>query len=137
MVELTLHAPWFLLSAEIIDADIPDRSMTRTLCIAWDNDLVDILSSLDADRVTGIVCMMPAWQSVSGQWSSREVQEVWLSTSAAGRSVLFCDAAGQKFDCGLTVEHEGEVAMDLLLRVRCKSRTRQRRRAARAGKRTA
>ncbi|MCY4756795.1 hypothetical protein ACFP3P_16525 [Pelomonas aquatica] len=117
MVELTLHAPWFLLSVDVVDAEIRDCSMTRTVCIAWDYDLAEVLRGLDPDLVRGIVCMMPAWASPNGQWSSREVREVWMCSSPAGQSVLLLDAAGQEFDCGLVPEHVEPTTKDLLLRV--------------------
>ena len=34
MVELTLHAPWFLLTVEIVDAALLDCSLSRTGCCA-------------------------------------------------------------------------------------------------------
>ena len=117
IVELTLHMPWFLLSLEVVDAELPDCSLTRTICIAWDTDLCDVLRSPEAGRVMGIVCMMPAWQSANGQWSSREIREVWLYTSEVGRSVVLRDADGQQFDCGLVPEHVSPVHEELLLRV--------------------
>ena len=89
VVELTLHAPWFLVSVEIIDPEHPDCSMTRTLCIAWDSDLAELLGTLEPERVKGIVCMMPAWQSPTGQWTSREIREVWRRRSAAGHSLAW------------------------------------------------
>jgi hypothetical protein len=100
MVELTLHC-----------------SLTRTICIAWDTDLCEVLQSLEAGSVMGIVCMMPAWQSSNGQWSSREIREVWLHTSGVGRSVVLRDADGQQFDCGLVPEHVSPVHEELVLRV--------------------
>lgn len=143
MVELTLHAPWFLLSVEIVDPNEPEHRMTRTLCIAWEHDLADAIRSLDAARVKGIVCMMPAWQSATGQWSSREISEVWLCRSASGQHVVLCDVEGQKFDCGLIPEHAEPVQQELLLQLKPKRpATRQRppqpggrrsRRAARDG----
>ncbi len=117
MVELTLHAPWFLLSVEVFDVEIPDASMTRTMCIARDFDLAEVLRGLNAESVRGVVCMMPAWASPSGQWSSREVREVWLFSSPAGQSVLLCDAAGQEIDCGLVPEHVEPMKKELVLRV--------------------
>jgi hypothetical protein len=127
MVELTLHAPWFLLSVEISDIEILDSRMIRTLCIAWDNDLAEILHSLESDRVKGIVCMMPPWQSQTGQWTSREIREVWTCRSSAGHSVLLCDTSGQKFDCGLIPDHVEPIEHELILRVTPAS-TRKRRR---------
>jgi hypothetical protein len=117
MVELTLHMPWFLLSVEVVDAELPDCGLTRTICIAWDFDLCEVLQSLEAGSVMGIVCMMPAWQSPNGLWSSREIREVWLHTSEAGRSVVLRDADGQQFDCGLVPEHVSPVHKELVLRV--------------------
>lgn len=140
MVELTLHAPWFLLSVEVVDPDESDLSFTRTLCIAWEHDLADVLRSLDAVRVKGIVCMMPAWQSPTGQWWSREIREVWVYRSPSGKHVVLVDTAGEKFDCGLIPEHVGDVEMELLLRVDPKppgqGRARRSRRAARPCKKS-
>jgi len=117
MVELPLHAPWFLLSVEVVDPDVAGHSMMRTLCIAWEHDLAEILRSLDTARVKGIVCMMPAWQSPTGQWSSRDICEVWHFRSASGQHVTLRDLAGNSFDCGLIPEHVEPVKLELLLRV--------------------
>lgn len=117
MVELTLQMPWFLLSIELVDAENPQITMIRTICIASTHDLAALLPSLEASSVTGIVCMMPAWQSANAQWSSREVREVWMCNSDAGQSVLLCDAAGQEFDCGLAPEHVEPMKKELVLRV--------------------
>lgn len=117
MVELTLHAPWFLLSVEVVDPDVAGHSMTRTLCIAWEHDLADVIRSLDTFQVKGVVCMMPAWQSPTKQWSSREICEIWLHRSASGQHVTLCDLAGNSIDCGLIPEHVEPVKMELLLRM--------------------
>ena len=117
VVELTLHAPWFLVSVEIVDPELPDCTVTRTLCIAWDSDLAELLSTLEPDRVKGIVCMMPGWQSPSGQWTSREIREVWRCRSAAGHSVVLSDTAGDRFDCGMVPDHEAPIEQELILRV--------------------
>lgn len=117
MMELGLHAPWFLLSVEVVDPDVPDLGFTRTLCIAWENDLAEVLRPIDADLVRGIVCMMPAWQSPTGQWWSREIREVWVYSSPRGKHVVLADIGGEKFDCGLIPEHVGDMKMELLLRV--------------------
>src|ERR1043165_3599370 len=134
MMELSLHAPWFLLSVEVVDPDVPDLGITRTLCVAWEHDLADVLRSLEAERVKGIVCMMPSWQSPAGQWWSREIREVWIYSSPGGMNVVLADTTGEKFNCSLMREHVGDAKMDLLLRVDPKSAgngpNRQTRRAA-------
>lgn len=117
IVELTLHAPWFLLSVDIGDSEQSGSRVTRTLCIAWDNDLVDFAHSIDADRISGIVFMAPPWASPNSQWCSREVREVWKCSSTAGQSVLLVDAAGQEFDCGLRLEHIEPMQKELVLSV--------------------
>lgn len=137
MIELTLQAPWFLLSVEA-DTEEPDLRMTRTLCIAWDTDLVDLIRSLDATRVKGIVCMVPAWQSPTGHWASRVVREVWMCQSDAGQSVSLRDEAGESFDCGLVPAHVEPIERELMLRVpeppkRPHRRSRASRRSAQRG----
>ena len=117
VVELTLHAPWFLLSVEIADGEHPDCRITRTLCIAWDTDLAELVSTMEPNRVKGIVCMMPAWQSATGQWTSREVSEVWRYRSAAGHSIALVDTAGDKFDGGMVPDHVQPIEQDLILRI--------------------
>ncbi|MCE4540697.1 hypothetical protein LXT12_26030 [Pelomonas sp. P7] len=122
MMELTAHLPWFLLSVEINAPDEPDAFFVRTLCIAWDRELADVLGSLEAERVKGIVCLTPGWQSPNGQWSAREILEVWTCSSEGGDSVLLRDAAGQTFDCGLMPQHVEPMARTLVLRVEPGSR---------------
>jgi len=134
MVELSLHAPWFLLSVEFVDPDEPNVSITRTWCIARDDDLADVLRPLDADRVKGIVCMMPAWQSPTGQWWSRVIREVWTHSSPAGKHTVVVDAVGREFDCGLIPQHVGDVEKELVLRVELKQHRREQNRRARRGK---
>ncbi|MDG0856194.1 hypothetical protein [Roseateles puraquae] len=117
VVELTLHAPWFLLSVEIADGEHPDCRITRTLCIAWDTDLAELVSTMEPNRVKGIVCMMPAWQSATGQWTSREISEVWRCRSATGHSIALVDTAGERFDGGMVSDHEQPIERDLVLRI--------------------
>lgn len=117
LVELSFHTPWFMVSIEVCYDGEPDIGRVRTLCIAWELDLVEVLRSLDASRVKGVVCMLPAWQSPSGQWSSREIREVWLHVSAAGQHVVLCDFGGETFDSGLVPAHVEPVKKELLLRL--------------------
>lgn len=117
MVELSLHAPWFLLSIDVDDADCQGTSITRTMCIAWEQDLADALGSIPEGRVNGIICMVPRWQASTGQWASREIREVWIHRSAKGQHVVLVDAAGERFDCGLVPEHVGVVERKLVYRV--------------------
>lgn len=114
MLELTLQAPWFLLSEEV---GAPEFSATQTLCIAWEYDLADVLQSMDRSRVKGLVCMMPAERPEAPPWSPREIQEVWMHSSAMGRNVVLSDVAGNQFTCGLTPDHVGPIRKELLLRL--------------------
>lgn len=79
--------------------------------------MAELLSTLEPDRVKGIVCMMPAWQSATGQWTSREIREVWRCRSAAGYSVVLADTAGEKFACGMVPDHHAPIEEELLLRI--------------------
>ena len=95
MLRLSLHAPWFVLSVEVQDDEV---SFTRSLCIAWDTDLVDFLESLGDDaKAVALLCMTPGWSSPTGQWSAREVREVWTARACDGRVVILRDEHGQEF----------------------------------------
>lgn len=117
MVELTLDAPWFLLSVRVDAPDPREPSVTRTLCIAWERDLADALRSMQGGKVTGIVCMVPGRQTPTGQWSSRVIHEVWDCKSRRGQHIVLRDAAGKQFDCGFNPEHAGDVQMQLIHRI--------------------
>jgi hypothetical protein len=103
-VEMTLHMPWFLLTVEHVDAEDKEVRMSYTLCLAWDTDLTDAIRAIDASRVRGLVAMMPAWASPTGQWSSRQITEVWLDINDNGTFVTLTDVAGEKFDAGIRGE---------------------------------
>lgn len=143
VVEMPLHAPWFLLTVAYPDPGGADLGMSFTLCIAWELDLAEALQSIEADRVRGLVAMMPAWSSPTGQWSSRTVTEVWLGNDETGKFVTFIDASGERFDGWVrgnppTAGVESELLLRLppvrttALRGRSPGTGRGRRRAARA-----
>ena len=95
MLRLSLHAPWFVLTVEIPDGDV---YFARTVCIAWDTDLVDFLESLgDNAKAVALLCMTPGWCSPTGQWSARKVREVWSARASDGRVVILRDEHGQEF----------------------------------------
>jgi hypothetical protein len=119
VVEMPLHAPWYLLTVEQPPSDDVDWAPTHTLCIAWETDLADAIQTVDAARVRGLVAMIPAWASPTGQWSSRQICEVWLDTSEAGKVVTLLDAAGKTVDAGSFMEPaKDKPAGELLLRLR-------------------
>jgi hypothetical protein len=130
-VVMTLHMPWFLLTLDRVDDEDQEVRMTYTLCVAWDSDLADALKSIDAKRVRGLVAMMPAWASPTGQWSSRQITEVWLDSGDDGTFVTLTDAAGERFDAGIRGEPpRAGPAGQLLLRLPSgKQRTLQPRKA--------
>jgi hypothetical protein len=123
VIELSLHVAWFLLSFETTHDDEDGAfGMTRTLCVAWDSDLADLLHSISIEgaHVKGIVCMLPAWQSPTGDWCARDVSEVWLIHSSQGKRIVFSDVAGKTFDTDFSSvpqDHEHEVKRELLLRI--------------------
>ena len=117
LVELALNAPWFLLSLEVIDDEEPVLGVLQTLCVASDQDLLGLLSGVDPARVRGIVCMLPAWLSSTGQWCSREVREIWQCSSNVGRRILLVDQAGQHFDHGMGSDIPVPATRELVVRV--------------------
>lgn len=135
VVELRLHAPWFLLTVEQQDPDDDEMTVSYTLCIAWGQDLADALKSIDAKRVRGLVAMMPAWCSPTGHWSSRQITEVWLRRDDSGQQcVALKDVAGEEFIgdfCGEPVPPDS--APELLLRLLPRKVRKPRARATAAG----
>ena len=117
-VVMTLHMPWFLLTLDHVEAEADPVRMSYTLCIAWDTDLADAIRSIDASRVRGLVAMMPAWASPTGQWSSRQITEVWRDVNDAGTFITLTDVAGEKFDAGVRGKAPvGGAGCELLLRL--------------------
>jgi hypothetical protein len=95
MVELAMHVPWFVLTVEVFDNE---ASFKRTLCVAWDTDLVETIESLGAAKAIAVLCMVPGWCSANGQWSARVVSEVWRARTDSGDLVaLFRDERGFEF----------------------------------------
>ncbi len=115
MVRLSLHVPWFVLTVEVAEDEV---SFTRTACIAWDTDLVDVLESLGDAKAVGLLCMTPGWCSSTGQWSAREVREVWVATTDSGRAVILRDEGGKEFGDRPRVESRQALAnRRLILRI--------------------
>ncbi|MDR7269868.1 hypothetical protein J2X20_002526 [Pelomonas saccharophila] len=131
-MEMTLHVPWFLLTLEHVDLEGRDLATNYTLCIAWETDLADVIKTIGASHVRGLVAMMPAWASPTGQWSSRQITEVWLRTDDQGTSVTLTDCAGKQFDAGIRgAPPKAGCAGDLLLQLPSGNpRTRRKRSAA-------
>jgi len=90
--------------------------LTHTWCIAWERDLAHLLTSIDTVRIQELVYMVPGWRSKSGQWSSREVREVWLTRSIDDNEFMcFIDSEGDEFDGGLQTQRTGNAADRRLL----------------------
>lgn len=104
VVEMPLHAPWFLLTVAHPDPEGDGLGMSYTLCIAWELDLAEALKAIEVKRVRGLVAMMPGWASPTGQWSSRQILEVRLDADETGRYVTLMDASGEAFDGGMRGE---------------------------------
>lgn len=116
VMELNLHAPWFLLSVEHVAPDEPDVTFVRTLCVGWERDLVATLRNIDASRVKGLVAMLPG--ADPGQWSSREIREIWL----CGEHAVLIDAVGKTYAANPMVAPASNSKMKLLLRINAYSR---------------
>lgn len=124
VVEMPLHAPWYLLTVvQPVPADM-DWAPSHTLCIAWDADLVDAIKAVEAVRIRGLVAMIPAWASSTGQWASRQISEVWVDGDESGKVVTLLDCAGKQLKSGMLVEPRKEGGCgELLLRLHDKPRS--------------
>ena len=90
----------------------------RLPTVAWETDLADAIKSIDANRARGLVAMMPAWASPTGQWSFRQITEVWLDSGEDGTFVTLTDIADERFGAGIRGEPpRAGPAGELLLRL--------------------
>lgn len=106
-VELTLHAPWFILSVEQ-DQGVDEVRFVHTILVAFEQDLLKLIELHGAQAIRAVVCMLPGWMTGEHTWTSREVSEVWSNELANGYSfVELCDFDGALFDAG--VRHAGRV----------------------------
>ncbi|WP_268167430.1 hypothetical protein [Roseateles hydrophilus] len=106
------------MTVEHPDPDGDGFGMSDTLCIAWELDLAEALKAIEAKRVRGLVAMMPGWASPTGQWSSRQVTEVWLEADDNGKFVTLMDDSGKVFDGAMRSEpSKSRGASELLLRL--------------------
>lgn len=121
-LELLSHTPWFLLTVEMRPDGLGD-SLSHTWCIAWEKDLAQTLIAIDTAKVRGLVCMLPAWATPQGQWTAREIREVWLvRTEAAGEHVSLKDADGEELSAGIRSMGASRVLdRRLLLQVQARS----------------
>jgi len=105
-MRLPVHRTWYLLTMATMN---PDEVSPRTsLCLAWDTDVVDLLSTDTAMRPLGLALMTPGRASPTGHWSSHEIHEVWTGVARNGRRlILFRDHTGAEFADGvrLTTGH--------------------------------
>lgn len=93
--KLTLQTIWFVLTVEVPDGKM---TQTRTVGVAWDTDLVDLLDAMGPARVVSLLCMTPGWCSVNGQWTAHSVHEVWVASSAdTDQIVILRDEEGHEF----------------------------------------
>lgn len=101
MMQIPLHVPWFMVSVEVFD---PETNLGRvqTFCFAREVDLTTFLSTVEAEKVNGLVCMAPGWMSASGSWTSHSVRQVWLATTAAGTHLVLSGLDGQILDVQLS-----------------------------------
>ncbi|MBI3346927.1 MAG: hypothetical protein HY020_06915 [Burkholderiales bacterium] len=135
-IQITLHAPWFMLTIEAADSGDADFYAIHTLCVACETDLADVIKADGAKRIRGLVAMVPGWASPSGQWSSRQITEVWLNSGDGGPFVTLIDVAGKKLDAGIRDDMESNgLAGELLLRLSPKKRRTQRPRGSASGRR--
>lgn len=121
LIEFVLHTPWFLLTVAELSEE-GEIMLTRTWCIAWEHDLAQLLATIDARQIQGLVCMTPGWSSKAGQWASREIREVWqIRTEDAQEYLRFLDAEGKEFHGGLQPDSSARV-VDRTVLLQLKSR---------------
>lgn len=119
LIELVLHVPWFLITLAAVPEE-NEAMLTQSWCLAWERDLVHLLTTIDTSRVIGLTCMIPGWASKAHQWTSKEVGEVWLARSNDEQDFMqLIDFDGNAFEeCSKVHFPDTVVERRLLLRMR-------------------
>lgn len=73
-VELSLNAPWFV--ATLCSSD-EEQGFRKTILVAWDTDLVQILENMIGGYLENLLFMVPPWQSTDGRWRPNQIKEIW------------------------------------------------------------
>lgn len=73
-VLLSTHAPWYLLSHTIADAELP--SVTQTLAISWELVLKDVIEAIGPEAVVSVRCLVCP-DGKEGDWMMRDIIELW------------------------------------------------------------
>jgi len=68
-------AAWFVLSVRSREPD----ALLDTFLLAWDTDVVDAVTSLDAD-VKSLLFVAPHVRGRKRGWLSRQIREIWAAT---------------------------------------------------------
>lgn len=93
-VSLSLDTPWYLCVVAPRDG-----GPTETLLIAWESELLDLLTTQTACTNVRSVARMDKPNAASGQWELRSIGAIWESTSCerseVGRLVLRFEGESQ------------------------------------------
>ncbi|TAL13483.1 MAG: hypothetical protein EPO01_21375 [Aquabacterium sp.] len=94
-VELSLRAPWFLVTFLTEEDGI--QFLHSFLC-SWDSVLVDVLIDRQIDTVVAVQQIFPL--HADGRWGMRAIRQVWsVRDGGTGERVIVLQAEdGQEFD---------------------------------------
>lgn len=96
LMEVALRCPWFVLTV-VERHQTAELSLLRTWCVAWAQDLMQVLEDRQDVQVRALACMRPVHDSSPRTWSATDVYEVWLTANDDGAFITFHDGAGKEF----------------------------------------
>lgn len=106
VVQLSMRTSWFLLTLKV---EVEGLELLRSLAVSNSIDLLEVLRTLEPDRVAALTCVMPDSKAGAANWHSRPIYEVYQGTTPWGAPVLlYSDENGVDFvdDVGATAVHD-------------------------------
>lgn len=117
-IELSLNTPWFVATFCSTDQNL---SLRRTMLVAWDSDLVNIVKSTVGGYLEALLLLAPKDDVAGKEWCAHHIKQIWrgYDPDRGNEAVLiFCTIEGRQIRGHLaeppfTAVHGQELLVDV------------------------